>query len=77
MAANYDNQEIWIGIDPNLLVGGLDTRAFFGCENFLSFNIKSLSQKTCPKIDLSEIEQKKKNKEINSEIVMKFTRKKS
>jgi hypothetical protein len=30
---------IWVGIDPNLLLAGLDTKALFGCDNYLRFNV--------------------------------------
>ena len=30
---------IWIGIDPNLLLAGLDTAALFGCDNYLKFSL--------------------------------------
>ena len=39
---------IWIGIDPNLLLGGLDTNKLFGCDNYLKFN---LNQEAEPKKD--------------------------
>ena len=37
--ADKKKHVLWIGIDPDLLVGGLDTRAMFGCENYLKFNL--------------------------------------
>ena len=39
MAGKEKKHTIWIGIDPNLLLGGLDTKAMFGCENYLKFNL--------------------------------------
>ena len=32
---------LWIGIDPNILLEGLDTATLFKCENYLKFNINS------------------------------------
>jgi len=39
-----DNHVIWIGIDPNLLLGGLDTKAMFGCDNYLKFNMGGIPE---------------------------------
>ena len=36
---------LWIGIDPNILLAGLDTTALFKCENYLKFNINSGREK--------------------------------
>ena len=36
---------LWIGIDPNILLEGLDTAALFKCENYLKFNINSAREK--------------------------------
>ena len=32
---------LWIGIDPNILLEGLDTATLFKCENYLKFSINS------------------------------------
>ena len=34
---------LWIGIDPNILLQGLDTTELFKCENYLKFNLGSNS----------------------------------
>ena len=36
---------IWIGIDPNLLLQGVDPARFFGEESFLKFNINPAATK--------------------------------
>ena len=36
---------IWIGIDPNLLLAGLDTKALFGCDNYLKFSLNPVQEK--------------------------------
>ena len=36
---------LWIGIDPNILLEGLDTAALFKCENYLKFKVNSETQK--------------------------------
>ena len=35
---------IWIGIDPNLLLAGLDTKALFGCDNYLKFSLHPVQE---------------------------------
>lgn len=46
MAEEREDQVIWIGIDPNLLLGGLDTQAMFGCDNYLKMNLMTENQET-------------------------------
>ena len=36
---------LWIGIDPNILLQGLDTTKLFKCENYLKFNLGSNNDK--------------------------------
>jgi hypothetical protein len=36
-----DDHVIWVGINPELLLEGLDTKTLFGCENYLKFNLIS------------------------------------
>ena len=35
---------VWIGIDPNLLLAGLDTKALFGCDNYLKFSLNPVAE---------------------------------
>ena len=35
---------VWIGIDPNLLLAGLDTKALFGCDNYLKFSLNPVTE---------------------------------
>ena len=44
---------IWIGIDPNLLLAGLDTAALFGCDNYLKFSLNPVQdeEKVYPKLE--------------------------
>ena len=35
---------IWIGIDPNLLLAGLDTKALFGCDNYPKFSLNPVQE---------------------------------
>ena len=42
---------MWIDIDPNILLQGLDATALFKCENYLKFNLGSNSDKEKERID--------------------------
>ena len=35
---------IWIGIDPNLFLAGLDTKVLFGCDNYLKFSLNPVQE---------------------------------
>ena len=42
---------LWIGIDPNILLQGLDTTKLFKCENYLKFNLGSNNDKERKRIE--------------------------
>ena len=42
---------LWIGIDPNILLQGLDTTELFKCDNYLKFNLGSNNDKERKRIE--------------------------
>ena len=57
---------LWIGIDPNILLQGLDTRELFKCENYLKFNLGSNNDKERKRIECNNQTKTKGNDRSNT-----------
>ena len=49
--AKKNRHVVWIGIDPNLLLKGLDTKALFGCDNYLKFSLNPVTEQEEDKVE--------------------------
>ena len=49
---------VWIGIDPNLLLAGLDTKALFGCDNYLKFSLNPVAEQEDEEEEEDKVEPK-------------------